>query len=238
MLKSFFAMTDKGPYFNINQDGFISSVEHGLFGVIDSFGGTGIGDVLTKNLKLHIENVFQESSKDQDKTLKYFFDQHRTIECNFLVNAILNFHEKLSLENESKSIHLRSGASATFIVNNSNFLTIVSVGNTSSILVRNSKAEKIILEDSTFAFESNSSNSSPKSAIGLFSPLFPSIREFRIQNGDKVLMMTKGAVCGIALEELVLLAQEKKPKDSLVKIFNTSNQNGNRDNQTAILLQF
>lgn len=239
MLKSFHAITDKGPYFNINQDGFISKMEHGLFGVIDAFGGTGIGDQLTKNLIKHIEGVFEDSSHDQDKTLKYFFDHHRSIECNFLVNAVLSFHDSVLLENESKGIHQRAGASATFLVCKSNTVTVVSIGNTSVHLIRNQMLNKVVLEDNVFPFESSELNSSPKSALGLFSPLFPTIKEFRIFADDSLLITTKGAMFKMGSDEILnLLKENMSPKDSLNSLFAKSNQNGNRDNQTGLLLHF
>lgn len=242
MIKSYFAITDKGPYFNVNQDSFLVNVEHGLFGIIDSFGGTGIGDVLSKNLCAHVEKVFSSATHDQDATLKYYFDPHRTMECNFLVNGLLSFHDSLVAENDSKSIYQRAGASFVFMIQKSDRVTLVSVGNTSALLIRKGHIKKLVLEDECFCYEEENDFIAPnqwtKSGVGLFSPLTPFIREFRVFPGDNILLASRGAVFKITETQLSEIISVSRPKEIVQSLLLLSNEHGNRDNQTAIAMRF
>jgi serine/threonine protein phosphatase PrpC len=242
MLKSYYAVTDKGPYYNNNQDAFIINQEYHVFGVIDGFGGTGIGDVVSSQISKTVQEVFTKSSADQDATLKYYYDSRRSVECNFLVNGVLGFHETLMLENEQKSLYQRGGASCIFLINQGERVSVLSVGKIYGILIRSNTVRLMsLVDDGISLMQTDSlsiSDAWTKSGIGLFSPLQYFINEFPTMSGDKILLATQGACNFINESSLLECMLESTDKNALLELFKRANFLGNRDNQTAILLSY
>ena len=242
MLKSYFVITDKGPFYNINQDSYVVNLEHKVFAVVDGFGGSGIGDIVAKNLSEKIAQVFTQIEHDRDATLKYFFDQRRTIECNFIVNGLLEFNQNLIKDNSEKSLYQRAGASAVLLNLKGDNVSLVTVGKIYAILIRDKKLLELNQADVGRAFENNNegfvSNYWPKSGFGLFEPLNFSIKDFKVMQDDQILLFSEGAAWGITRNKLLEITQDSNDKELIKSLFNASNDNGNRDNQTAMLLRF
>ncbi len=243
MVKSYFATTDKGPYFNTNQDAYFVNLDHNVFGVIDGFGGTGIGDVISNRISTNIHNMLTKASGDQDATLKYFYDARRTVECNFIVNELLKVHDTLLIENEQKSIYQKGAACCLFLISYGNRVCLISIGKVYSLLFRNSQIQKIILEDDAPTLEKDLSalttdGSWPKSAIGLFSPLQYQIKEVNLLPGDQILLATQGVLNKLESIEIESHLIKDSSKEALGSLMEKANRLGNRDNQTAILLRY
>lgn len=242
MLKSYFAVTDKGPYFNNNQDVYFANLDYNIFGVIDGFGGTGIGDVIANRVSSCVSDILTTATNDQDATLKYFYDSRRSVECNFLINGLLKLHNDIQIENEQKSIYQRGGASCVFLIASGSKVTVISIGKIYSLLIRNESVRKIVHEDDGLSFESDnliaSTNSWTKSGIGLFSPLQYSIKEFNVLVNDQVLLASIGAVNNLEINQLASRLSSPNAKQVTTDLLASVNELGNRDNQTAILLKF
>ena len=175
MLKSYYALSDKGPYFNNNQDAFYANLEYRVFGVVDGFGGTGIGDLVSANIIKSTHDVFSKSTMDRDATLKFFYDSRRSVECNFLINGILSFHENLMQENEQKSLYQRGAANCIFVIDQGQRVSVISVGKIYGLLIRDMMLKNLAFVDDGIGTEITDAiavaESWTKSAIGLFSPL-------------------------------------------------------------------
>lgn len=243
MVKSYFASTDKGPYFNTNQDAYFVNLEHNVFGVIDGFGGTGIGDVITNRISSNIHQMLSKSSSDQDATLKYFYDARRSVECNFILNELLKLHDAILIENEQKSIYQKGAACCLFLISSGNRVCLISIGKIYSLLYRNSHLQKIITEeDSPILAHDNkllaTDGSWTKSAVGLFSPLQYQIKELNLLPEDQILIATQGALNKLEYSEIESHFNKDNGKDVVTSLMEKANQLGNRDNQTAILLRY
>lgn len=242
MLKSYYAVTDKGPYFNINQDAYYINLDHHIFGVIDGFGGTGIGDVVVSSFVSHVNDVFTKASHDKDATLKYYYDSRRSVECNFLINSLLSFHESLMQDNEQKSLYQRGGLNCLFVINNGERTSVISVGKIYALLLRAEKITKLVMEDDGLGVDISDHvatvGSWTKSAVGLFSPLQYYIKEFIVLPGDQLFIATEGAVNRVEMPFISQCFEEPVLKKALLEIFNQANFLGNRDNQTGILLRY
>lgn len=243
MLKSYFASTDKGPYFNTNQDAYFINLDHNIFGVIDGFGGTGIGDVVTGRIVAAISSMLNRATHDQDATLKYFYDSRRSVECNFIINELLKLHDSLLQESEKSSIYQRGGANCLFLITKGSRVTVISIGKIYSMLYRNGRIQKIILEDDSPILENDMTSiatigSWPKSAIGLFSPLNYQIKEINMAAGDQILLGTQGAFNSLDYEGLKPFLEKESAKDAIENLMENANEQGNRDNQTVVLLRF
>lgn len=243
MLKSFFAITDKGPYFNTNQDAYFINREHNVFGIIDAFGGTGIGDEIANRIILSVNNVLTKSTNDQDATLKYFYDSRRTVECNFILNELLKIHNTIMTENDKKSIFQKGAASCVILISSENRITLISIGKVYSLLIRNDQVQKIIIPDDSPCFENAKTQvvgerTWPKSGIGLFSPLQYQLKEINLIEGDQILLGSQGVLNNLEYHQLQSIFSAESSKQCVTDLLRMANEMGNRDNQAALLLRY
>lgn len=244
MLKQYSAKTHQGPYLEINEDDISVDVLNKLFLLFDGFGGTNIGDVTVKNLKNDITNFYSKVGGDHEATMPYFYDSKYLIETNALLNSILIAHKNLMLKNESLEMNQRGGSSLVGAVITENILSIVNIGNCFACLIRDSHLVPLISPDMmtppwTTSYEAQF-YSYPTNAIGLFSELSYSAREFRLCENDIILMMSDGLYSKVGEKDLLNLSVNSNLRDVefLEKLFDLSNSRGNQDNQSGIIIRF
>ena len=77
-------------------------------------------------------------------------------------------------------------------------------------------------------------------AIGMYPELGHQMREVRLAEGDKIILLTDGVYAQLNDDELLYTLNKSSPDanervNSLLKL---SNSRGNTDNQTAMILEF
>lgn len=243
-LKSFTAQSDQGPFLQINEDAYDFDLENQLYMVFDGFGGVGSGDLAINKLKEDMKKFYTQIAADPDSTLPFFYSPKYIIEGNALINAMLFSHNDLMKENFKKEVALRAGASGVFAAKAESILTLASVGNCIALLYRKGNLRRVFVEDS-FKFLSNDEYEShlktmPLSGFGLFPDLYYQVKEIRIFSGDKVLLMTDGAYSRLNDDEIKDIVSNPKLENNqkIAELFSLSNQRGNLDNQTAMILEF
>ena len=243
-LKTFAAESSPGPFLQTNEDVYDFDLVNELFLVLDGFGGAGIGDIGVAQLKENIKNFYTKFSADPDATMPYFFSPKYLLEGNALINAMLYSHNALYGENLKKDFALRAGASGVAIAKSESVATLVSVGNCASFLYRGGSLDRIFIEDS-FRFLSNEGydghlRTMPLSGFGLFPDLYYQVKEVRVFPGDKIVVMTDGAYGRLGSDELkgLLIDPTKSLKEKILEVFKVSNQKGNLDNQSCMILEF
>ena len=243
-LKSFTAKSDQGPFLQINEDAYDFDLENNLFMVFDGFGGVGSGDVAVNNLKSNMKKFYTDISSDPDCTLPFFYSPKYLIEGNALINAMLYSHNSLMKDNAAKEVATRAGASGIFAALGESVLTLSAVGNCTAFLYRKGILKKIFIEDS-FSYLSNDSfdnhlKSMPLSGFGLFPDLYYQVKEVRVSEGDIIILMTDGVYSRVVEDELkaVISTPNNPNKDKILELFTLSNQRGNLDNQTTMILEF
>lgn len=77
-------------------------------------------------------------------------------------------------------------------------------------------------------------------AIGMYPELSYQMREVRLLEGDKVLLMTDGLYAHLSEEEILHHLNRTAPdaQERLNSLLKLSNSHGNLDNQTAMILEF
>lgn len=243
-LKAYAAISEQGPFLQVNEDNFEIDLKKKIYMIFDGFGGSGIGDKAVNDLKDKIRDFYQKVSHDHNSTLPFYFSPRYLLEGNALINALLYAHSELYKENEKKDISKRAGASSIIAVASQSILTIASIGNCSGFLVRKGKIVNIFIPDD-FLFLSTDDfdrhfKSMPSSAFGLFPDLKYQIKEVKIEDGDKVVLLTDGAYSRLE-DSQILYAVNEESKDLREKIntlFGLSNNRGNLDNQTGMILEF
>ncbi|MAX65602.1 MAG: PP2C family protein-serine/threonine phosphatase [Bacteriovoracaceae bacterium] len=241
---NFSAQTDQGPFLNINEDSYDFSFDNELYMVFDGFGGNGVGDVCVNHLKRSIKSFYKNFVRDRDATLPFYFSPKFLIEGNALINAALLSHHELYKKNLEKEVSHRAGASAILAVRSESILSVLSTGNCRAYMIRKGNIRPLINEDSFYflshdKYESHLKNI-PLSGFGLFPDLHYQLKEVRISAGDKIIFMTDG-VYGRVDEQEIYSSIGKETLNIKLKIkelFELSNQRGNLDNQTCMIMEF
>lgn len=243
-LKSIDAQTDKGPYLEINEDGYDFDLKNDLYMIFDGFGGAGRGDAAVNTLKENLKTFYTKISFDPNATLPFFFSPKYLVEGNALINSMLYSHDLLYKKNLEKDVAQRAGSSAMLMAKAESVLTMVSTGNCSAYLYRRGKLKKIFVEDSYLFLSNDDFNSHlktiPLSGFGLFPDLYYQVKEIRVFEGDVVISLTDGVYSKILEEELrdILSRRGTSAKLKIKELFKLANERGNLDNQTAMILEF
>ena len=78
------------------------------------------------------------------------------------------------------------------------------------------------------------------SGVGLFEDLHYTVRELKITDGDIIILLTDGAYSRLSTDEIKYTIEKnlESELDAIKELFKLSNDRGNLDNQSAIVLQF
>lgn len=243
-LKAYAAQTHQGPYLQVNEDGYDFDFENELFLIMDGFGGSGIGDRAVDKLKQEIKTFYTQISDDPNATMPLYYNPRNLLEGNAILNSMMNAHQNLLRSNLEKPVNQRAGASAIVAVKADSLLVLVGVGNCCAYHFRQGKLSKVIAED-TFQYLSKDQfdlkfRTTPMNAIGMYPELGHQLKEVRLAEGDKVILLTDGVYSQVNEDELLYALNKSSPDanervNSLLKL---SNSRGNTDNQTAMILEF
>lgn len=244
LLKEISAETNQGPYLQLNEDGYDFDLNDEIFIVLDGFGGSGIGDRVQRSLIENIKKFYTRIAEDIDATMPFYFSPRYLLEGNALINSCLYSHNLVYSENSKLAVGKRGGASGVIAVKAESILTLFSVGNCVAYLYRHGKMEKLFVEDSFQLLSNDEYNghlkSMPLSGFGLFPDLYYQIKEVRIAEGDKVILLTDGAYSRLHPEEIkdIITNDKKDIREKIQMLFNLANSRGNLDNQTTMVLEF
>jgi serine/threonine protein phosphatase PrpC len=243
-LKSYAAKTDQGPYLQVNEDTYDFDFDNDLYLVLDGFGGSGVGDKAVDRLKNEIKNFYTQMSDDPNATMPLYYNPKNLLEGNAILNSMMNAHQNLLRENFDKPINQKAGASGIIAVRAESMMVLVGVGGCCAYHFRQGRLSKIILED-TFQFLAKNQfdtkfRTFPMNAIGMYPELGHQLREVRISEGDKIILLTDGVYSQLNDDELLYALNKISPDanervNSLLKL---SNSRDNTDNQTAMILEF
>ena len=242
-LKSYAAVSDQGPYLQINEDSVESDLVNGLFMIIDGFGGANIGDRAVAQLKEDVKRFYINIGGDPDLTMPHFYSPRYLIEGNAVINALHFAHQNLKKQNSPKSMNERAGASIMIAALADNLLTLVNVGNCRGLLFRGGELREVIAPDNmeylSGDFFEKQFHTAPFSAIGLYDDFSMTVKELRVQEDDSLIMLTDGAYSRLSDSELKqILNKPSRGSQKIHDIFNMVNSRGNLDNQSATILDF
>jgi serine/threonine protein phosphatase PrpC len=243
-LKAYAAQTHQGPYLQVNEDGYEFDFENELYMVLDGFGGSGVGDRAVDKLKQEIKTFYTQISDDPNATMPLYYNPRNLLEGNAILNSMMNAHQNLLKNNHEKPVNQRAGASAIVAVKADSLMILVGVGNCCAYHFRRGSLNKIIFED-TFKFLSKDQfefkfRTTPMSAIGMYPEMGHQLKEIRLSEGDKVVLLTDGVYSQISEEELLYALNKSSPdaNERINSLLKLSNSRGNTDNQTAMILEF
>ena len=243
-LKSYGLLTHQGPHLNLNEDLVDVDLINNIFMVIDGFGGSNIGDMAALLIRDSIKKSYTKIGSDPDSTLPFYYSHKYLIEGNALINSLHTAHKNMTKQNENKSMSNRGGGSVLSAALAENILTLVSTGNCSAYLYRNGHLTNEIIPDSlkSLSRELDTSylQSCPLSGVGLFEDLHYQTRELKIADGDLVIFLTDGVYARLDESEIKNSIENNLGNELEVikELFLLSNERGNLDNQSSLILQF
>lgn len=243
-LKSYGLQTHQGPHLNLNEDIVDLDLANNLFLLIDGFGGSNIGDRAAMIVRDNIKRAFTKIAIDPEATLPFYFSHKYLIEGNALINAFQSTHQSIVKDNESKSLENRGGASVLAGALSESILSIVSTGNCAAYLFRKGHLTLELIPDSLNNLTRDSYqphlHSIPLSGIGLFEDLHYNVREIKIAKGDQVLFLTDGVYARLNHDEIKYIIEKNLDNELeiLKDLFGLSNDRGNLDNQSGLVLTF
>jgi serine/threonine protein phosphatase PrpC len=243
-LRAYAAKTHQGPYLQVNEDAYDFDFDNELFLVLDGFGGSGIGDQTVTKLKQEIKTFYTKISDDLNATMPLYYNPRNLLEGNAILNSLMNAHQNLLKSNLDRPINQRAGASGVVAVKSDSILILVGIGNCCAFHFRQGKLTKIIQED-TFQYLAKDQfepkfRTAPMNAIGMYPELGHQLREVRLSEGDKVVLLTDGVYAHITEEEILYALNRPSPdaNERINSLLKLSNSRGNTDNQTAMILEF
>ena len=243
-LKSYTACSKQGTYLQINEDAVDVDLNNRLYFIFDGFGGSGVGDMVVRDLKENVKKFYTKVGGDPDATMPFFYSHKYLLEGNALVNAMKYAHNLLHKYNGEREINNRGGASAIGIAQSESLLTLATVGNCMASFYSKGHLKTVCLPDS-FELLANDAfarqfKTTPLSAFGLFEELHLNIKELRPLEGDLLILLTDGAYARVDAFELkhTLCSGEEDMQVRVKNLFDLNNKRGNLDNQSALILQF
>lgn len=243
-LKSYGMQSHQGPHLNLNEDLVDADLVNNLFMLVDGFGGSNIGDRAAMMIRDTLKRSYTKIAVDPEATLPFFYSHKYLIEGNALINAFQTAHQNVNRDNEKKNLDNRGGGSVIAAAVAENILTLVSTGNCVAYLYRKGHLSIEVLPDSLASLSRDSYqsylHSVPMSGIGLFEDLHYSVRELKVTEGDVLIMLTDGAYSRLNMEEIKYIVETnlESELDAIKELFRLSNDRGNLDNQSAVILQF
>jgi serine/threonine protein phosphatase PrpC len=243
-LVNFSAESHQGPFLEVNEDGYDFDFNENLYMVFDGYGGNGIGDKCVENLKNDIKKFYKNFVVDRNATLPFFYSSKYLLEGNALINASLLAHSNLHKENITKNVGQRAGASGIIISKYESILTLVMTGNCRAYILKNGKLISLFTDDSFQYLTKDHYNSHlknvPLSGFGLFPDLHYQVKEVRVSPGDKVITLTDGVYSRVEEQEIIaaILKPSISIKTKINELFKLSNDRGNLDNQTCMIIEY
>ena len=243
-IKRYAYKTDKGQVLEDNEDDAEVDLKNEIFIILDGFGGSDVGVNTVKTIKETITQFYTKVVDDPDSTLPFYYNPQYLVEGNALINAFHKAHEVVINQNKGKDLSQMGGASVSAGVLSGKVLTVVSIGNCSVVGIRNNNIQFIDYPESYDSFNGEVSNkfltNFTLNGLGLFKFPSLSVREFFIEDGDKIIFLSDGAYNRLSLSEIknIFCFSKLNDKEKINRIFHLVNGRGNQDNQTCMLLEF
>ena len=243
-VKAYFSKTDQGPYLQVNEDEVDVDLVNNLYVLYDGLGGHGIGDRAAREAKKVIRNFYGRVGGDPDSTMPFFYSPRYLIEGNSLINSFHYAHSEVKKLNLDCDLSQMAAVSALGVCLSEGVATLVSSGNILALLYRQGHLNTLIAPDNAHYLGKDDYFghflSYPQSALGLFDDLQLQVREWRPFEDDVLLLLTDGAYNRLNFDEIKYIIDKKALGlgEKINEMFTLVNNRGNKDNQSALVLQF
>jgi serine/threonine protein phosphatase PrpC len=140
----------------------------------------------------------EKEAGDLDATLPFVLRKYFSLAGNVLFNALLHANKKVMKANKGKSANDRGGASVIAAFYDEGLFALANVGACSAWLIREGNVLELVLPRTyarfvdPFEVDPHPDRAVPLMAMGITDDLEPEIIEFRVRDGDWLLLQTDG----------------------------------------------
>lgn len=245
-------ITDVGRKRQLNEDVYLVDEELGVYLVADGMGGHAAGEVASRLAADEILGGFSGRSTLTQETWPEHWDMERSATANFLNDAILSGHERVT-NAVNRDPNLK-GMGTTVVVAvhpaASRNLVVCHVGDSRAYRLRHNKLE-ILTEDHSWVHEQVTAGFLTEEAArthplknvvtqalgGSAEPKVDSL-ETEMMNGDVYLLCSDGLNSMLTDNEIAALLAAEAPLDERAKnLVDAANEHGGNDNITVVLLE-
>jgi serine/threonine protein phosphatase PrpC len=190
----------------IQEDYVLAKKERGLFVVGDGFGGGDNGANAAKNGCESVLGFLEKEAGDLDATLPFVLRRYYSLAGNVLFNALIHANRKILKTNKGKTANERGGCSLIAAYLDADLFALANIGACSAWLIRDGKALELVLPRTyarfidPFSVDPHPDLAVPLTAMGITDDLEPEIIEFRVKEGDWLLLQTDGVRADIREE--------------------------------------
>jgi serine/threonine protein phosphatase PrpC len=145
-----------------------------------------------------VRSFLIKEAGDLEATLPFVLRSYFSLAGNVLFNALIHANQKVRLLNQGKGVHERGGASVLAGYLDGDLLALANVGGCSAWLIRGGVAAELVTPRTygrlcdPFASDPPLDMRVPLMSLGMAEDLEPEIFEYRVQEGDRLLLHTDG----------------------------------------------
>jgi protein phosphatase len=243
--------TDVGRKRSHNEDNFAILAEYGLYVVADGMGGHSSGEIASKMAVDTLEQFFQDTSEDPERTWPYKMDRAKGYEENRLITGIklcnLRIYEQA--QRNPKQRGMGTTLAALFAVEDG--IYIAHVGDSRVYRIRDGRIE-LLTEDHSLLndykrmkrlTDDEIANFPHKNvivrALGMKDTVKVDTR-FEAPRVDDILLLCSDGLCGPVNDQRLLdtvLKHDDLPS-ATQRLIETANESGGPDNITCVLARW
>ena len=221
------------------EDYAIGKKERGLFVVADGFGGSVPGLQAAKSACESVLGFLEKEANDLEATLPFVLRSYFSLAGNVLFNALIHANRVVTDFNKKKGANEKGGTSLLACFLDEDLMALANVGNCSAWLIRDGKSKELVtprsyarLTDPMSDNEDDPFRAVPLMAMGVSEDLEPEIIEFRVREGDWVILNTDGIPKSVREH---LASNQLSTTESLEDYLS---EQAYRENATLALLRF
>jgi protein phosphatase len=243
--------TNVGRRRNHNEDNFAILAEFGLFIVADGMGGHACGEVASKLAIDTMQEFFQDTAEDPERTWPYKLDRSKGYEENRLIMGIklANLRIYEAALRDPKKRGMGTTFAGVFVLSSGSF--IAHVGDSRVYRFRDRQLELLTEDHSLLNEYIKMGRLTPQEidafphknvimrALGMKDTVKVDTRFEEPRMGDVVLVCSDGLCGPVTDEEMAeILGENAEIKIAAARLIERANQNGGPDNITCVLVRW
>jgi protein phosphatase len=241
-------LTDPGLVREHNEDSLFTGTELGLFAVADGMGGQLAGEVASR-MAVDVLRDYLERAADGREALIGAVDERHTVAANQLASGIRLANRVIFEAGQSSNAWRSMGSTIAAVLLDGSRLAIAHVGDSRVYLIRGHSIIQMTDDHSLVAEQhrqgliskDEAQSSHMKNvitrALGQDLDVEVDLTEVELMGRDRILLCSDGLTNMVDDEEILnIITRENNPDTACSLLINRANENGGRDNITAVLV--
>ncbi len=183
---------------SVQEDHAFFDKDRKIFVMADGFGGPGPGVEASRLACESVKNFLVKEAGDLEATLPFVLRSYYSLAGNVLFNSLIHANRQLNLRNKGKGVHERGGASVLAAFMDGDLLAVANVGGCGAWIFRGNALCELFTPRTYSRLcdpsgqDMDPARQVPLMACGITSDLEPEIFEYRIKEGDLLILQSDG----------------------------------------------